>query len=306
MFVREMQFRLARGVPFCEIVQATAVQCLTLKTVTQMHLSLVFWIAIAVFVCYQIWIRNRDGAIVHAIRTTKAINAVMAAYRGGDYRTALQRAESLKEGSSNTAEYCFFRGSMLHHLGKLDDTESNLREGLALETDPRQRALVYNVIASVLMDQERFPESIAFFENAGRAWPDRGANHRGIAEVWLRQGREFSEALDHARQAVEIDRHATGMKKEALDSRLGEDLAVLAWAVAANSGGPRSRVLADRSVPTLRHEEQADPRPVPLPCRKGLRSAQIAGEKSRAFSSSNRDRPSRKFRAARPGDGFIV
>ncbi len=89
------------------------------------------------------------------------------------------------------------------------------------------------------MDQERFPESIAFFENAGRAWPDRGANHRGIAEVWLRQGREFSEALDHARQAVEIDRHATGMKKEALDSRLGEDLAVLAWAVAANSGEAR-------------------------------------------------------------------
>src|SRR2546427_13218547 len=142
MFVREMQFRLARGVPFCEIVQATAVQCLTLKTVTQMHLSLVFWIAIAVFVCYQIWSRNRDGAIVHAIRTTKAINAVMAAYRGGDYRTALQRAESLKDGSSNTAEYCFFRGSMLHHLGKLDDAESNLREGLAFETDPRQRALV--------------------------------------------------------------------------------------------------------------------------------------------------------------------
>src|SRR5438552_1222902 len=107
------------------------------------------------------------------------------------------------------------------------------------ETEPRQRALVYNVIASVLMDQERFPESIAFFENAGRAWPDRGANHRGIAEVWLRQGREFSEALDHARQAVEIDRHAPGMKKEALDSRLGEDLAVLAWAVAANSGEAR-------------------------------------------------------------------
>src|SRR2546425_2602495 len=83
--------------------------------------------------------------------------------------------------------------------------------------------LFYNVIASVLMDQERFPESIAFFENAGRAWPDRGANHRGIAEVWLRQGREFSEALDHARQAVEIDRHATRMKKEALDSRRSEE-----------------------------------------------------------------------------------
>src|SRR5207245_8153629 len=128
---------------------------------------------------------------------------------------------------------------MLHHLGKLDDAESNLREGLALETDPRQRALVYNVIASVLMDQERFPEAIAALENAGRAWPDRGANHRGIAEVWLRQGRESSQALEHARQAVEIDRRATGMEKQELDSRLGEDLAVLAWAVAANSGDIR-------------------------------------------------------------------
>ncbi len=107
-----------------------------------MHLSLVFLIAIAVFVCYQIWSRNRDGAIARAIRTTKAISAVMAAYRDGDYRTALQKAESLKDGSSNTAEYCFFRGSMLHHLGKFDEAESNLREGLAFETDPRQRALV--------------------------------------------------------------------------------------------------------------------------------------------------------------------
>src|SRR5207244_10211311 len=133
-------------------------------------------------------------AIVHAIRTTKAINAVMAAYRGGDYRTALQRAESLKDGSSNTAEYCFFRGSMLHHLGKFDEAESNLREGLAFETDPRQRALVYNVIASVLMDQARFPESIAFFANAGSAWPDRGANPRGIAAVWLCKERGFPEA----------------------------------------------------------------------------------------------------------------
>src|SRR5438105_14945428 len=105
MFVREMQFRLARGVPFCEIVQATAVQCLTLKTVTQMHLSLVFWIAIAVLVCYQIWSRNRAGAIVHAIRTTKAINAVMAAYRVGGYRTARQRAESLKVGPAHKADY---------------------------------------------------------------------------------------------------------------------------------------------------------------------------------------------------------
>jgi len=86
------------------------------------------------------------------------------------------------------------------------------------------------------MEHQRYPEAIAFFEDAGRAWPDRGANQRGLAEVRLRQGRELPEALELARQAVEIDRRATGMEKEALDSRLGEDLAVLAWAVAVNSG----------------------------------------------------------------------
>src|SRR5262249_22304752 len=126
-------------------------------------------------------------------------------------------------------------GSMLHHLGRLDEAEASLREGLPLEEDPRQRALVYNTLATVLMDQARYPEAIAFFENAGRTWPDRGSCHRGIAEVWLRQGREFPEALEHARRAVEIDRVASGMKKKALDTRLGEDLATLAWAVAANS-----------------------------------------------------------------------
>jgi tetratricopeptide (TPR) repeat protein len=81
-----------------------------------------------------------------------------------------------------------------------------------LEEDERQKALVYNTLATVLMDQQRYPEAIAFFESAGRAWPERGANHRGIAEVWLRQRRELSAALDHAQQAVEIDRGATGLK----------------------------------------------------------------------------------------------
>ncbi len=200
-----------------------------------MHLNPLLWLAVALLVYFLIWGRKGRGAIARGIRTTTAMKAAIAAYRACDYAAALQRAEGLKDGAAKTPEYCFFRGEMLHHLGQLSEAEASLREGLPLETNPRRRALVYNTLASVLMDQERFTESIALFENAGRAWPDRGTNHRGIAEVWLRQGRELPEALDHARRAVEIDRHATGLKKEALDSRLGEDLAVLAWAVAANS-----------------------------------------------------------------------
>jgi len=198
-------------------------------------------IALAIALILYFWFRapKRGGVVARGIRTLRAMNAAVAAYRDGDYETALQKAEGLKDGSSRTAEYCFFRGSMLHHLGRFDEAEASLREGLPLEEDPRQKALVYNTLASVLMDSQRYPEAIAFFENAGRAWPDRGSNNRGIAEVWLRQGREFAEALDHARHAVEIDRRATGIEKEALDTRLGEDLGVLAWAVAVNSGDAR-------------------------------------------------------------------
>lgn len=181
-------------------------------------------------------IRGSKGksALATGLRKVRAVEAVSAAYRDGDYATALDRAEGLKDGSSKTAEYCFFRGSMLQHLGKLAEAEASLREGLPMEENPQQRALVFNTLASVLMDQQRFPEAIAFYENAGRAWPGRGASCRGIAEVWLYQGREFAEALEQAQRAVDIDRKATGMKKEALDSRLGEDLGVLAWALAAN------------------------------------------------------------------------
>jgi tetratricopeptide (TPR) repeat protein len=202
-----------------------------------MHLNLLIWLGVVVLLLY-FFVGGHKGirAIAQAFGTSKAMNAVMAAYRNGDYITALQRTERLKNGQEKTGEYCFMRGGMLHHLGQLDESEAFLREAIPLHDDPRQKALVYNALASVLMDQKRFPEAVAFYENAGRAWPDRGSSLCGIAETWLRQGREFPEALQCARQAIEIDQRATGMPKEALDKRLGEDFVVLAWAIAANSG----------------------------------------------------------------------
>jgi tetratricopeptide (TPR) repeat protein len=203
-----------------------------------MHADLLIWpvIALLLVVCFLIWRHKGNGVLANALRISSTIKTIMSAYRAGNYSAALARTQNLKDGSVNTGEYCFYHGSMLHHLGRFVEAETILREGLRLQKDSRQKALVYNSLATVLMDQQRFPEAIAFYESAGRAWPERGANLRGMAEVWLRQGRELQLALDQARQAVEIDRNATGMTKQALDSRLGEDLGVLAWAIAANSG----------------------------------------------------------------------
>lgn len=201
-----------------------------------MHSNLLIWLGLVALLFFVLGGPKIVGILLGGFRMSNAMKAVMTAYRAGDYAAAIEKSEGLKNGAENTPEYYFMRGGMLHHAGRLDEAEASLREAVPLHPDPRQKALVYNTLASVLMDQGRFVEAVAFYESAGLWWPDRGSNKRGIAEAWLRQGTKPSEALDYAQQAVEVDRRATGMKKEALDTRLGEDLALLAWAVAANSG----------------------------------------------------------------------
>jgi tetratricopeptide (TPR) repeat protein len=123
---------------------------------------------------------------------------------------------------------------MLHHLGKLPEAEASLRECIPVQEHEQLKALAQSTLGAVLMDQQRYPDAIAVVEDSIRAWPDRGSSHRSIAEIWLMQNRELTTALEEARHALEIDRAARGLPQEALDSRVGEDLATLAWAEAAN------------------------------------------------------------------------
>src|SRR5437588_6192152 len=120
-----------------------------------MHVNRLIWLAIVLFVYYVVWSRTGNGMIAREIRTMRASKAVMAAYQDGNYTLALQKTEGLKDGSSNTAHYCFLRDGMLHQLGQFTMAESSLREGLPLQPDNRLKALNYKTLAKVLMDQER-------------------------------------------------------------------------------------------------------------------------------------------------------
>ena len=202
-----------------------------------MHTVLFVGIVVSLLLYYLIWYWGHRGhrLIARGRKTINAIEAVTASYRAGDYQSALQQAEGLKHGLSMTPEYCFFRGTMLHQLGRFAEAEASLRDGLALETEPRRQALASNVLGTVLMDMERYPEALSCFEDSIRVWLDRGTGHREIAEAWLRQGRNLPEALTRARRAVEIDRASPALSAETHDFRVGEDLALLAWAEAANS-----------------------------------------------------------------------
>jgi len=209
-------------------------------------------IVVSLLIYGAIWYWGHRGhrMIARGTQTLNALELVTASYRAGDYQTALQQAEGLKHGSSKTAEYCFFRGTMLHQLAKFSDAEACLREGLPLQPDARSQALTSNVLGTVLMDMERYPEALSCFEDSIRVWLDRGTGHREIAEVWLRQGRNLPEALARARRAVEIDRASPALSPETHNYRVGEDLALLAWAEAANSAdAPRVDALLAEAFP---------------------------------------------------------
>jgi hypothetical protein len=122
---------------------------------TNMHPNLLIWLGVVALLAYFLIGGHKGiGAMTRALGKSNAMNAVMTAYRNGDYSTALQKTEGLRNGQEKTGEYCFLRGGTLHHLGQLDESEAILREAIRLHDDPRQKALVYNTLASVLYGSE--------------------------------------------------------------------------------------------------------------------------------------------------------
>ena len=193
--------------------------------------------AIVLAIYYSFRYRFSSRRLTHLVQAQKSLEAVLAAYRRGDYQTALREAEGLKKGSSKTLEYCFFRGSMLYELGKLPEAEATIRKAIPMTKDPRSLALTWEKLGYILMEQGRYADAIPCFETCVRIWSDRGCGHRAIAEAELRQG-AIQEALSRARHAVEIDRKAQALTPQIHNLNLGESLATLAWAVAEDSRDP--------------------------------------------------------------------
>jgi len=181
---------------------------------------------------------------------SNAIEAVLDAYRRGDYRAALDAAQSMKDNPQLAASYFFFSGIMLMNLGRFQEAEQLLRRHLTAAPDDKRAALANSSLGHLLVELERYDEAMDCFQASLRHWPNRGSAHRDIAEACLRRGGPVSEAFNWAQLAVQEDRardNPTGspQMQEVCDINLAEDLATLAWAVAA---GSRDRAQVDRLV----------------------------------------------------------
>src|SRR5262249_22676513 len=98
-----------------------------------MSILILTLVTIAIFVSLVVWGTKGHRAIGRGLRKISAIDAVTSAYAEGDYDTALDNTDRLRTRFSKTAAYCFFRGSMLYHLGRFEEAEVSLREGLPKE-----------------------------------------------------------------------------------------------------------------------------------------------------------------------------
>jgi tetratricopeptide (TPR) repeat protein len=196
---------------------------------------LLLFVAIIAFVYYSIRIRRSRRNLGRAMRATKALDDMLDSYRRGDFQAVLRKSEALKDGSTKTAAYCFFRGKALYQLGRLAEAEASLQEARSLEQDERRVALSTEALGYALLEQQRYADAVACFESCIRIWPDRGCGHRAVAEAMLRQGKA-ADAVVRARRAAAIDRNAQALSDEIHNLNLGEALATLAWAVAADSG----------------------------------------------------------------------
>jgi tetratricopeptide (TPR) repeat protein len=204
------------------------------------------------------WVRRYTGK---RGREARAIQGFLDAYRRGDFEGALALVERLR---NNPALYCYYRGALFAELGRLDEAEELLRQAIplrergvkpggGLSKEVKLLALSWSTLGELLCTRGRFAEAKRCFESSLRIWPGRGESHRELAEAWLHEGADIAQGLKWAKLAVEEDRAGPQPTTELYVTKLGEDLSVLAWAVALNTPreGAQVEALISEAVSTV-------------------------------------------------------
>jgi len=173
-----------------------------------------------------------------------AIHVVMEPYRRGDYEAALRGSEKFWHRGQVTVHYCFYRGSILAYLGRLEEAEIWLRRNIAMrdeepvpgkEKQRRLLAIGYTCLGELMLQAGRFDEAGECFEKSIRHVPERGSCYLGMAELCLMRRDNPAEALRWAKRGIACEEVDPITSREVRAVNLGKGTAILAWATAAYS-----------------------------------------------------------------------
>jgi tetratricopeptide (TPR) repeat protein len=113
-----------------------------------------------------------------------------------------------------------------------------LRRNIAMHAEDKEKrhlAIGLTTLGHLLLQARRYDEAQECFEKSLGHFPERSSGYRSMAELCLLRGYNPAEALRWAELAI---RHAQAdwqISPELRNMNLGEDMATLAWATAADS-----------------------------------------------------------------------
>ncbi len=178
-------------------------------------------------------LRNGIESMSSSLGPSSSVDSVMLAFRMGDYQAALKRADGLPK---TTHDYLFFRGSVLHKLGKLDDALMSLDRAAIMEgLNKKQMAHNYLALGMVLRDKGMTDEAVLCFEESMKHHPDQGSHFRAVSTAWLLGGIRPADAVQRAQVSVNLENRLQVSAPDSLDMSLCESVSVLAWAHAVNT-----------------------------------------------------------------------
>lgn len=172
---------------------------------------------------------------------------VISAFKRGFYQAALGATDKLMYDGNPTADYCFYRGEMLMHLGKLKEAEPLLRQSLELDPDKNIAMQAQTSLGNLMLALGRCDEALETYQLSLRLEPNSSATKRAMAEAYLVKG-DTAEALRLAHLAAGSQSATSDYENRFL----GERLATLAWAMAANEATAEEVTeLVKRAVDTV-------------------------------------------------------
>jgi tetratricopeptide (TPR) repeat protein len=117
----------------------------------------------------------------------------------------------------------------------LQEAETWLQRNISMrqKDETRHISIGYTTLGHLLLQSARYNEAVECFATSIRIAPERSSGYRSMAEVLLLSGGEPNDAARWARQSVEKTNSDKVMTGELRKLTVSENLATLAWAVAA-------------------------------------------------------------------------